>query len=31
MRAIRMISTEIYEPRGTEAYLEEMASVPRGS
>ena len=24
MRAIRMISTEIYEPRGTEAYLEEM-------
>ena len=24
MRVIRMISTEIYEPRGTEAYLEEM-------
>ena len=24
MRAIRMISTEIYEPHGTEAYLEEM-------
>ena len=24
MRAIRIISTEIYEPRGTEAYLEEM-------
>ena len=24
MRAIRMISTEIYEPCGTEIYLEEM-------